>query len=83
MTGGTEQEQAEDGPGPGDEEALDALRFHWGDAYEIEAPGGRWRAKRRDGLGGWIEAPDHDALSPAIAGDYAVKPVPRDDGARA
>ena len=63
-------EQAEDGLKPWKESALDALRFHWGDAYEIEVSGGKWRAKRLDGLG-W-----------GIAADYAVKPVPRDLGTR-
>jgi hypothetical protein len=83
---GDDAEQAEDGPRPGDEDALGALRWHWGDAYEIEAPGGRWRAKRLDGLGGWIEppgdAPGPDGLAVAISENYGMKPVPRDDGAR-
>ena len=80
MTGG--EEQAENGLRPWEESALDALRFHWGDAYEIEASGGLWRAKRRVGLGGWIEAAGPDGLGWAIADDYQVKPVPRDAGDR-
>jgi hypothetical protein len=75
-------EQAEDGLKPWKESALDALRFHWGDAYEIEVSGGKWRAKRLDGLGEWIEAADPDGLGWGIAADYAVKPVPRDLGTR-
>ena len=43
--------------------------------------GGRWRAKRRDGLGGWIEAPDPDGLGALISEDYGLKAVPRDAGA--
>ncbi len=69
---------------PWEESALEALRWHWGDAYEIGVSGGRWRAKRRDGLGGQIEAPDDrpgpDGLGWAIADDYQLKPVPRDAG---
>ena len=79
MTGG--EDQAEDALVPWDEDALDALRFHWGDAYEIEVSGGLWRAKRRDGLGGWIEADSPDGLGWAITADYAAKQVPRDAGA--
>jgi hypothetical protein len=76
MTGG--EEHAEGALKPWDEEALDMLRFHWGDAYEIEVSGGRWRARRRDGIGGWSDAADPDGLGWAIAADYAAKPVPRD-----
>ena len=80
MTGGTEQ--AAGALEPWEEDALDALRLHWGgSAYEIEVSGGRWRAKRRNGLGGWIEAGSPDGLAYAIADDYAAKPVPRDAGA--
>jgi hypothetical protein len=75
-------EQAEDSLAPWEEDALEALRFHWGEAYEIEAPGGQWRAKRRDGLGGWTEASGPDGLDTAISADYAVKAVPRDLGTR-
>jgi hypothetical protein len=58
-------------------QALEALRFGWGDAYEISCDGG-WQARRRDGLGGVITAPDPDALWTAIKDDYALKAVPRD-----
>ncbi len=77
----TEAEQADDGLKPWDENALDVLHWHWGDAYEIEAPGGLWRARRLDGLGGWIEAPDPDGLGALISEDYGLKAVPRDAGA--
>jgi hypothetical protein len=65
---------------PWEEAALDAIRWHWGEAYEIEVQGGQWRARRRDGIGGQLEAANPDGLDWAITEDYAVKPVPRDAG---
>lgn len=59
-------------------DALEALRFHWDTAYQIEHDGGDgWRARRLDGLGGWLTAASPDELFTAITADYAVKPVPR------
>jgi hypothetical protein len=55
---------------------LEQLRWEWGEAYEIE----RGRARRRDGLGGWIEAGTPGGLRAAIGADYARCPVPRDVG---
>lgn len=55
---------------------LEALCFGWGEAYEITA--GPWAARRRDGLGGPIEAGGPDELRRKIEADYAMKPVPRD-----
>lgn len=56
---------------------LDELRWHWSSAYEItDRPG--WRAKRRDGRGGWLTAPDAAALVELIRADYLVDPVSRD-----
>jgi hypothetical protein len=72
--------QAPDGPRStiGDQYALEALRWDWGDAYEIGRDDERgWWARRRDGLGGDLTAPDPDGLYEAIAADYALKPVPR------
>jgi len=57
--------------------ALSALQFNWGDAYEIELVRDIWRARRRDGLGGWITAGDPEELGRQVAGDYALKRVPR------
>jgi hypothetical protein len=54
---------------------LDALRFCWGDAYETNTRSGTWTAKRRDGLGGDIEASLPDDLSRLIREDWALKPV--------
>ncbi len=59
--------------------ALEALRWDWGEAYEIGLDDELgWHARRRDGLGGWLTAPGADELYEAIAADYALKPVPRD-----
>ena len=63
----------------GHNQELAALRYGWGEAYEIghdEDHG--WRARRRDGLGGDITAGDPDELWAAIQADYVHKPVPRD-----
>lgn len=58
-------------------EQLEELRHHWGEAYEItDRPG--WRARRRDGKGGWITADDAEALLAAIRADYRADPVSRD-----
>lgn len=61
-----------------DKHALDALRWHWGDAYEtgLDVEHG-WHARRRDGLGGLLAAPGPDELYQVIEADYAVKRVPR------
>ena len=57
---------------------LEALRFHWDTAYEIEFDDEHgWRARRRDGLGGVLTGADPDELYKAITDDYSVKPVPR------
>jgi hypothetical protein len=58
--------------------ALEAVRFDWGEAYAIERDDEHgWRAKRLDGLGGWLTAAGADGLYEVIAADYALKPVPR------
>jgi hypothetical protein len=70
-----EPQAAGGGISAADKDALGALRFGWGDAYEIgfDAERGYW-ALRRDGLGGDITAGDLDGLFEAIIEDYAVKP---------
>lgn len=55
--------------------ALDALRYDWGSAYEIDGNGDDWRARRLDGLGGWIEANSPDDLRNLLFSDYALKAV--------
>jgi hypothetical protein len=57
---------------------LEELRWHWDDEYEIGHDDERgWRARRRDGLGGDLTAPDPDGLYGEISADYALRPVPR------
>ena len=73
--------QASDGPRStiDDKHALEALRWDWGEAYDIGRDDERgWRARRRDGLGGDLTAPDADGLYEVIAADYAARHVPRD-----
>ena len=62
-----------------DQDALKALEFGWGEAYEIghDEERGHW-ARRRDGIGGDITAPGPDELWQAIRKDYDLKPVHRD-----
>ena len=62
----------------GDTDALDELRFHWGDAYNIAASGGVFTATRRDGWGGRLADPSPEGLFRQIRADYAAMPVPRD-----
>lgn len=57
--------------------ALEALRWNWGEGYEIEIIDDTWQARRRDGLGGWITAANADDLRNQIMADYTLKPVPR------
>ncbi|HUC25025.1 MAG TPA: hypothetical protein VMA73_20130 [Streptosporangiaceae bacterium] len=57
---------------------LEGLTYNWGSAYEIEFSDEHgWRARRRDGLGGWLTGTNPDELYKAITDDYALKPVPR------
>jgi hypothetical protein len=74
---GGRPEDGRDGTGELAALALGALRYGWGDAYDIGWDGerGYW-ARRRDGLGGDITASDPGELWAAIRADYAVKRVP-------
>jgi hypothetical protein len=56
---------------------LEALRYSWGDAYEIGVSAGLWTAVRRDGKGKLEEA-GPEKLRNAILADYELLPVPRD-----
>jgi hypothetical protein len=69
----------DDPPVAGD--ALKTLRWDWGDAYIIDVRGGEWTARRRDGVGGGLSAPNPDGLHKLIIEDYTFRPVPRSDGA--
>jgi hypothetical protein len=62
--------------GTDQERALDALRYDWGDAYDIGVD--EWQARRKDGKGGLIEAATPDQLRRLIIEDYTFLPVPRD-----
>jgi hypothetical protein len=64
---------------PSEQDALEAVRFGWGDAYMIghDDERGYWAA-RRDRIGGLLTAADADELRQAISEDYALKPVPRE-----
>lgn len=56
---------------------LDVLLWDWGEAYEIEMPDADhyWRARRLDGLGGWIDADSAEDLRNQLVSDYVTKPV--------
>lgn len=65
-----------------DREALDALQWHWGDAYEIGRDDDRgWWAQRGDRRGQDLKAATPDELLAEITADYALRPVPRPDPA--
>ena len=57
--------------------ALTDLKHHWDEAYEITRSGAEWRARRLDGLGVVITAPDAAVLQEKIFADYSACPVPR------
>ncbi len=58
--------------------ALDELRFHWGEAYNIALVDGMWTARRKDGHGSLLTDPLPEGLRLRIQADYAAMPVPRD-----
>ncbi len=62
----------------GDTDTLEELRFHWGSAYDIDAAGGVYIARRRDGTGAPLADPLPEGLRLRIQADYAAMPVPRD-----
>jgi hypothetical protein len=71
----TEAEHPDSAPLDG----LDALRWNWGTAYEIEPDDVGYRARRRDGLGDWMTADGLDTLRNDILSDYLLKPMKRPD----
>ena len=56
---------------------LEALRWNWGEAYEIGVSAGLWTAERRDGRGK-LEEDGPESLRAAMFADYSAQPVPRD-----
>jgi hypothetical protein len=65
-----------------DDDALEALRWNWGEAYLIGHDDERgWWAARRDRIGSLLTGTDADGLRAAIRADYALKRVPRDQSA--
>ena len=62
-----------------DGDALEALRWDWGEAYLIGHDDERgWWAARRDRIGSLLTGADPEGLRAAIRADYALKRVPRD-----
>jgi hypothetical protein len=71
--------QTEVGLKPWEQDALEALRWDWDTAYLIDHDEENgWHAARKDKIGELITADDPDALRREIAGNYAMKPVPRE-----
>ncbi len=59
------------------DEPLSALRWHWGDAYQIANPEpDLWIAVRRD-TRETLRSDTPLSLRDAIIADYSAKPVPR------
>jgi hypothetical protein len=62
---------------PGEQAALEALRWNWGVAYEIGVDDSQWWCRRRDGIGGRETAATPDLLHSQIVNDYTDLPVRR------
>lgn len=78
-----------DGTGPGgardateafEWNALEALQWHWGEAYVITVGDGLWRAWRLDRIGGALEGDTPEELRRQILDDYLTRPVARPGG---
>jgi hypothetical protein len=63
---------------PGQQAALEALQWHWGEVYHIGVDDGQWWYQRKDGKGGTETASTPDALRSMIITDYTIMPVPRE-----
>jgi hypothetical protein len=63
---------------PGQQAALEALQWNWGQAYKIGVDDGEWWYRRRDGKGGRETASTPDVLRAMIVTDYDTWPVPRE-----
>lgn len=62
-----------------DQTALNVLRWHWDEAYEISIVNDLWVARRKDN-GRIVQAADPTRLRDKIIKDYSRQPVPRDAG---
>ncbi len=62
----------------GQPDELAEVKFHWGDAYDIDASSGTPTAWRRYGKGAPLTDPLPEGLDLRIRADYAAMPVPRD-----
>jgi hypothetical protein len=62
---------------PGQQAALEALQWNWGEPYDIGVDDGQWWYRRRDGLGGTETAATPDSLRNKIINDYTDLPVRR------
>jgi hypothetical protein len=60
---------------PGQQAALEALRWNWGEVYDIGVDDGQWWCRRRDGLGGRETAATPDQIRTKIINDYTDLPV--------
>jgi hypothetical protein len=60
------------------DESLDEIRWHWGEAYNVEHLGGLWLAQRLDKSRATVSARTPDELMELIRLDYEAAPVPRD-----
>lgn len=58
------------------DQALEALDWNWGGAYELTEALGVWRAVRRD-TQRTLVATEAEELRDLIIGDYTKEPVPR------
>ena len=57
---------------------LEALRFHWDTAYQIEFDDEHaWRARRLGSQRGSLTGANPDELYKAIREDYSFQPIPR------
>lgn len=71
------QETVTESSNKADKNTLEALRYDWDKAYEIDGAGDEWCARRLDGLGGWMHDANAEGLRNQILSDYLTKPVPQ------
>jgi hypothetical protein len=62
----------------GQPDELDEVKFHWGDAYDIDASSGTPTARRRDRKDALLTGSSLEDLQLQIKADYQAMPVARD-----